>query len=70
MRSRKLYLRKDELADLTSDDLADVVAADMSPTHNGCTLPVNQCALSLDPCHYSSPANCTPPLELPQTMVC
>jgi len=57
MRStRKLVLRTEALADLSPGQLGSVVGG--SPSHNGCTLPLNQCALSLNPCEYTSPANC------------
>ena len=55
--AKKLHLKKETLVELTSSDLSNVLGGD-GPTHRGCTLPVNQCALSLNPCEYSTPANC------------
>ena len=54
---RTLALKKDVLAELTSDEMAAMGGA-YSPTHNGCTLPINQCLISLNPCHYTEQANC------------
>ena len=47
---RTLRLNKETLTELSPDTLAAVVGGP-AITHNGCTLPINQCVLSLNPCY-------------------
>lgn len=63
--AKKLSLKKDVLAELTSDDLAAVAGG----THYCLTLPVQFC-LSVRECYITHEAACLAPSVLPNTCLC
>lgn len=65
MKSRKLVLKKESLAELASDDLSHVVGG----THMCLTVPVNFC-LSIQVCQITHELVCLAPSILPDTCLC